>query len=181
MRQSVLRSQGLSVTPEAIMAAVIIGLMSDTHGRLETTRAALRALHERSAEYLIHSGDICGEEILEQMAGTPGAFVFGNNDFDHVRYRQLAEAVGLTCLDDGGIVTVGGKSIAVAHGDKATVMRQLLARRPDIFIYGHTHVPMDAVDGGVRFINPGALHRAKPKTCATLDTATGQLELIEVE
>lgn len=162
------------------MALVIIGLLSDTHGNLQTTQAALRALQQRSAEYLIHAGDICGEEILEQMAGTPGAFVFGNNDFDHGRYRRLAETLDLTCLEEGGTLTLDGKTIAVAHGDNGAIVRRLLASKPDLFIYGHTHVPLDTVENGVRCINPGALHRARPKTCAALDTATGQLELIEV-
>lgn len=163
-----------------MLVSVIVGLLSDTHGRSDTTAAALEVLHKRGSKYLIHAGDICSEEILEMMAGTPGAFVFGNNDFEFERYRRLAEAIDLVCLGDGGVVLLEEKKIAVAHGDKLAVMRELIGKKPDYFIYGHSHVAMDTTEQGIRFINPGALHRAKSYTCATLDLTTGKLEMHEV-
>lgn len=169
-----------SVAIDAMLAMVIVGLLSDTHGQTRTAAAALEMLRKRGAEYLIHSGDICGEEILEQMAETPGAFVFGNNDFEFERYRQLAKILEITCLNFGGMITLDGKKIAVAHGDRATEMRQLISQRPDYFIFGHTHVPLDTMENGIRYINPGALHRARPKMCAILDLKMGKLESIEV-
>ena len=38
----------------------------------------------------------------------------------------------------------------------------------------------DRLVGRVRVINPGALHRANPKTVALLDTAADRVEFLEV-
>ena len=35
-----------------------IGVLSDTHGRLEITQSAMRLLRERGAELILHCGDI---------------------------------------------------------------------------------------------------------------------------
>ena len=43
-------------------------------------------------------------------------------------------------------------------------------------LYGHTHHASLAQYGDVRFINPGALHRARTYTVATIDLVTDAVE-----
>jgi predicted phosphodiesterase len=47
--------------------------------------------------------------------------------------------------------------------------------------YGHTHQAAEHRTGKTRVINPGALHRARPKTFVVLDLATGEVESVVVE
>ena len=51
----------------------------------------------------------------------------------------------------------------------------------DYLLSGHTHVPHDQRFGAMRWINPGALHRARPKTFALLDVSRDKLTLRELD
>jgi putative phosphoesterase len=164
-----------------IVRAVLLGILSDTHGRRDAARAAVELLRSRGAKYLIHCGDVGGEEILDLLAGDdpPAAFVWGNNDFDRDDLARYARSVGVNCLETFGSLTLDGKTIAVTHGDLARPVRKVLAAQDhDYLLVGHSHVPSDQRVGWVRVINPGALHRAAAKTVALLDLATDRLDLL---
>src|SRR4051812_19223606 len=86
------------VSPSLDYAArMLIGILSDTHDRLEAARAAVQRLRQRGAEYLIHCGDVGGQEVLDELAGVPTAFVWGNNDWDRIALARYAEEIGLSC------------------------------------------------------------------------------------
>ena len=51
----------------------------------------------------------------------------------------------------------------------------------DFIFHGHTHQAADRRVGKTRIINPGALHRARPKTFVVLDLASATVESIAVE
>ena len=160
---------------------MILGLMSDTHGRLEAARLAVVQLRSRGAEYLIHCGDVGQTGVIDFLAGEPAAFVWGNNDFDRHEGAKYAEMIGVRCLDDFGELELDGRRIAVTHGDNPPLLRRLLdAGRYDYLFTGHTHVPHDKKLGGTRWINPGALYRAAKRTVATLDLQTDTLGVWEV-
>ena len=74
-------------------------------------------------------------------------------------------------------LTLDGKTFAVMHGDSANLKKKVLADQAhDYLLQGHTHVYADETVGRTRIINPGALHRAYPKTAALLDTTKNKLE-----
>ena len=63
----------------------------------------------------------------------------------------------------------------------SALKRRLLSeQRHDYLLQGHTHVKQDIRVGRMRIINPGALHRANPKTVALLDTAADAVEFLEI-
>ena len=160
---------------------MLIGILSDTHDHAEAARAAVQVLRGRGAEYFIHCGDVGGEAVLDQLAGLPAAFVWGNNDWDRVALAKYAEKIGLNCYGSFADLSLGGKKFAVIHGDDTRLKRRLLEeQRHDYLLQGHTHVPNDVRVGKVRVINPGALHRANPKTVALLDTENDALEWVEM-
>ena len=160
---------------------MLIGLLSDTHDRLDATIAALRVLREAGAEYFIHGGDVGGERILDCLAGEKAAFVFGNNDWDRRELSRYAQSISLQCLDEFGELTLDGKRFAITHGDDLKRLRRIQsAQQHDYLLQGHTHVRADGRVGRTRVINPGALHRAAEKTVATLDTKTDKLEFLRI-
>src|SRR5262249_51902701 len=151
--------------------AMLLGILSDTHDRANAMAAAIRVLTAAGAEFFIHCGDVGGQEVLEQFAGLKAAFVWGNNDFDRHILAAYAQTIGAQCLDSFGGLEIAGKSIAVTHGDDPRLIKRILSeQRDDYLLIGHTHVKSDRREGRVRVINPGALHRAMPRTVATLDT-----------
>lgn len=143
--------------------------------------AALLALRNAGADYYIHCGDVGENSMLEQLAGLPAAFVWGNNDFDRAGMRRYAADIGVRCLGGYGVVELEGKKLGVMHGDDFALKREVLQdQQLDYLFLGHTHVPADERVGRTRIINPGALHRASQKTAALLDLATDGLQLTVV-
>ena len=157
-----------------------IGILSDTHDRLDRTTRAVEILSAEGAEALIHCGDLTGPDIVHECAALPCHYVLGNNDFDETALRAAIAATGGVCLNHGGEITLGNRRIAVTHGHSVSEMRRLLASNPHYLLYGHTHIPYAIRDGGVRKINPGALHRAAEKTVAVLDLGTDELRFLKV-
>jgi len=89
--------------------------------------------------------------------------------------------VGGHCLGRGGEVVLGGRRVAVTHGDSADEVRRLLGVDPDYFLYGHSHRAADERRGATRRINPGALYRANPWTVALLDLEADVLEFLRID
>ncbi|HEY1188888.1 MAG TPA: metallophosphoesterase family protein [Gemmata sp.] len=158
-----------------------LGILADTHDRIARTRSAIELLRAAGAEALVHCGDLASPEVVELLAVLPSWFVFGNHDADVVPHLERAAAKwGVTCLRWGGLVTLAGKRVAVAHGHMSSDVRRLLAAEPDYLLSGHSHVASDATAGRVRRINPGALSRAERFTVAVLEVGGGGLELLEL-
>lgn len=138
----------------------LIGVLSDTHGRLDPR--AYVALVE--CDRIIHAGDICGPSILRELQTIgPVDAVLGNNDIpgDYPSdVRRFAKPVidGVRFLvahypNDVRISFAG--SSAVAPGDPI----------PHVCIHGHTHIPRlewgRAAYPARYVLNPGSVTRPR--------------------
>jgi len=160
---------------------VIVGILSDTHDRVDAMAAAMDLLRQGGAEFFVHCGDVGSERVLDHLAGVPSAFVFGNTDWDRTALARYAQQIGVACHPTLAELDLGGKRFAVTHGDDYKLKQRLLSeQRHDYLLQGHTHVRADQRVGRIRVINPGALHRAREKTVALLDTATERLSFLIV-
>lgn len=122
-----------------------IGLISDTHGLLRPD------VHEAFAgvNRILHAGDVCGDEILDELALiAPVQAVFGNCDVPGD--RRLSEALALE---------IGGVRIHVQHGHELGRPRPpqvAAAYDADVCVYGHTHRQVIERVGDRLVVNPGA-------------------------
>jgi len=146
-----------------------IGILSDTHDQVERTRRAVASLLTEGAEALIHCGDLTIPAVVEEIVGAPAYIVLGNCDYYPDDLRLAMRRTGATCLERGGLIELGGRRIAVTHGDSRLELDRLTAESPDYLFSGHTHLRRDDSQGPTRFINPGALHRASEFTVGLLD------------
>ncbi|MGA2857198.1 MAG: metallophosphoesterase family protein [Candidatus Sulfotelmatobacter sp.] len=122
--------------------AILIGVISDTHGLLRAE--ALAALH--GAQHIIHAGDVGAPEVLDQLrAIVPVTAVRGNVD----------KGAWARKLQDTEIVEIGGVSIYVLH-DLARLDLKPEAAGFHVVIFGHSHRPMQERRGGVLYFNPGS-------------------------
>jgi hypothetical protein len=160
---------------------MLIGIVSDTHDKADTMAAAVALLRGRGAEFFIHCGDVGSPRVLDHLAGLPACFVLGNCDWDRSLLQRYATDIGVACHGPFGDLTLDARRIALIHGDDHALKRRLLAeQRHDYLFQGHTHVREDSRIGKTRLINPGALHRANPKTAALLDTHRDAVEFLIV-
>ena len=98
---------------------------------------------------ILHAGDIGGEHVLDALrAIAPVTFVRGNND--GADGCEIAR------------VTIGGVRVLLTHilprpGHPRDAIRQALtADRPNIVIFGHSHLPHNEVIEGIRYFNPAS-------------------------
>jgi putative phosphoesterase len=160
---------------------VIVGILSDTHDRIDAARAGIELLRQHAAEYFIHCGDVGSELILDLLAGLPAAFVFGNTDWDRRGLERYAAHLNVSCLGVSGELELGGKLFHVQHGDDSSALRRAIeSQRFNYVLHGHSHVMRDERVGQTRIINSGALHRAREKSVALLDTDKEELKFLVV-
>jgi putative phosphoesterase len=122
--------------------ASIIGLISDTHGRLR--QEALAAL--QGSDLIIHAGDIGNPKIIEQLrAVAPVVAVRGNID----------KGAWASHLPMAAVVEVGSALIYVLHDVQQLDLDPVVAEF-NIVISGHSHKPGRTERSGVVYVNPGS-------------------------
>jgi uncharacterized protein len=161
---------------------MLIGIISDTHDRMDNVRKAVEVFVARNVDKVFHAGDIGSPIVVKLFAGLDVSFVFGNNDGEHV---MTAKRVELIKGEFGAEVLVRkcdeGK-IVVYHGTIPTFLNALI-RCGDyrLVITGHTHKVVNRMEGNTRVLNPGTAHGfSGPATCMIYDTAKDEVELIDL-
>jgi putative phosphoesterase len=159
-----------------------IGIVSDTHSRIATAVRAVSLLRERGVTTVLHCGDIEDSSAIEPFVGLDAHFVFGNCDGERNALRRAITRAGLKLHEPFGDLELEGVRLAFLHGDDGVLFRDVeQSDHFDYLFYGHTHKAEEHRTGKTRVINPGALHRANPKTFLVLDLATGEAESVVVE
>lgn len=159
-----------------------IGVVSDTHGHLHNTLAAVRMLEELQVEAVLHCGDIGTAEIPAAFSAWPTHFVFGNCDYDAVELRRSIEMARQTCHDRFGDIMLGGRRIALIHSDDVRRFRDTIDSGDyDLVCYGHSHRAEFHTKGKTLVLNPGALYRANPHTLAIVELKTLEPTIIPIQ
>ena len=139
-----------NMDPEHILYKLVV--VSDTHHNIARLERILPIIN--SADYLVY----CGDGVMDIMwlrgrIMVPIVCVKGNND------------IGLNMqITDLASVAFGSTKALVTHGHKFGVRQgfnQMLGMATmkgcRLVFFGHLHTYMDFIQGGVHFINPGAL------------------------
>jgi putative phosphoesterase len=158
-----------------------IGVISDTHGHVANTLAAVRLLESLEVEQVLHCGDIGTPTIPKLLAGWPTHFVFGNCDQETDDLEEAIASAGLTCHGRFAELELAGRKIAIIHSDDARLFRATISSGCfDLVCYGHTHEAESHREGPTLVLNPGALYRANPHTLAVVDLKTMEAEIIQL-
>jgi putative phosphoesterase len=159
-----------------------IAILSDTHSRYQTVERVLNQLQARAINQVLHCGDIEDSDTVWLFQGFTAHFVFGNCDYDRASLRQAIYGIGETLHEPFGKLELGGARIAFLHGDDKKLMHEVEhSGQFDYLFYGHTHQAREHRTGPTRVINPGALHRARPKSFIILDPESGVFESLHVD
>jgi len=121
---------------------IILGLLSDTHNWLRPEIPDLFA----GCDAILHAGDICSSEILDQLKETaPVHAVRGNSD-----HGAWADSLP-RCL----LLEYGGVPVYMLH-DLAKIDLKPEASGIRVVVHGHTHRFKAEERGRVVYVNPGS-------------------------
>jgi uncharacterized protein len=152
-----------------------LAVLSDTHApRYWKGCPPEVARRLQGVDLILHAGDVCRAQVLEELAAfAPVRAVLGNNDTPDVAAWGAPETLRLD-LD--------GLPAAMVHdaGPARGRPRRLRERFPgaELVVFGHSHIPLDLAEGGVRIFNPGSPtdHRRQPRgTMGLLRVEGGRL------
>lgn len=140
-----------------------VGILSDSHHKVDYTKEVIELLKEKGAEFLVHAGDLCLEDNLKLLEESKLIYVsvFGNNDMSLIplssRYNIKQEPYHFKIKDT---------SFKLMH-----LPYYMNGGSNDVVIFGHTHIFETSYNQGTLFINPGEVcAREKPKIeCVLLD------------
>ncbi len=150
---------------------MLIGIISDTHGDLPTTRAALRLFETFGVERILHCGDIGSADVVRLFVDRATDFVLGNVDSRDFLAEVIDESGG-TFHDRFGTVELAQRQIAFLHGDDGARLQETIdGGQFDLVCHGHTHSPRWSVYQKTFVLNPGAVSRTYSPSVAVLDLA----------
>jgi putative phosphoesterase len=135
--------------------------------------------HLRGAELILHAGDVCTADVLDELAAyAPVRAVRGNNDGPDVAAWGAPDTLDLD---------LGGLRVAMIHDAGPAAGRPVRLRRrflgADLVVFGHSHIPLDHTQDGLRIFNPGSPtdRRRQPQgTIGLLDIADGRLVAAQI-
>jgi len=151
--------------------ALIVGVISDTHGLLRPE--ALAAL--RGSDCIIHAGDIGDPAILTQLGKlAPVTAVRGNVD----REGRAGK------IHPTNVLEVRGVTIYILHNLNELDLKPEAAGF-GVVVYGHTHVAKVEKKNGVLYFNPGSAGPRRfrlPVTVGRLTVKDGKVsgEIFEI-
>jgi len=158
-----------------------IGVLSDTHDKIERTAQAIQMLRDGGAEVLIHCGDISSPDTILLFQDVPTHFTYGNWDRSFILSPAIA-AIGASVYPESGDLTLAGKRIGWLHSHRHGQLRRVEQSNDyDFLFYGHTHVAESHKTGKTLVANPGAMQRTAVKTCLLVDLESGSLNTFIVE
>lgn len=130
-----------------------VAVLADTHAPRRWKSCPPEVAEQlRGADVILHAGDVCVAEVLEELSGyAPVHVVLGNNDDSGVAAWGAPETLE---LDLGGLRVAMIHDSGPAKGRAARMRRRFPAS--DLVVFGHSHIPLDETAAGVRIFNPGS-------------------------
>ncbi len=161
-----------------------IGLMSDTHDRLDGVQRAIDFFNKVRVQHVLHAGDLNSPFVVPKFANMKAKlyYVWGNNEGDRESVTLKFSKLGLKPLGNFASLELGGRKIALLHGTHEEIVQALLRSGSfDVVVRGHSH-RAEILRGRTLCINPGEVcgYLTGRKTVALLDLKELQAEIYEL-
>ncbi|WP_418181153.1 metallophosphoesterase family protein [Aliarcobacter lanthieri] len=139
-----------------------IGILSDSHFKVSYQKEVVDLLKSDGCEYLIHAGDLCCEENLQNLKDSNLKYilVYGNNDKNLLNFSSM-----FNIKNEPYYFKIEDISFKLMH------LPLHLSPDTNIIIFGHTHKFHCEYINEKLYINPGEVcAREKPViSCAKLE------------
>ena len=140
---------------------MLVGVISDTHGFYDPRVPFLL----KGVEHILHAGDIGKGRIVEQLSGiAPVTAVRGNND----RQRPESEYPEIETLNLGGCCIYMTHIVKVPKDGDDPGLAFYSEQGADVVVFGHSHMAVHELRGGLTFFNPGAAGKRRFKVVPSI-------------
>ena len=160
-----------------------IGLISDTHDRIENLNQTIKILKKEKVAELIHCGDLTSPFMVKELTKFPGEVhcVFGNIDDRHTTTILALKTKNVKLYGDYSELNLSGKKIAFTHFPFFAEALALSGKYDAVF-YGHTHEKQKEIKGKTLLVNPGELAGVKNKpSFAIYDTKKNIIKFFDLK
>lgn len=159
-----------------------IGLMADTHDRLDAVENAVEFFNRERVEHVLHAGDLVSPFVAPKFAKLRAKlhYVWGNNEGDRGFIRAKFGELGVKPLGNFAALELDGRRIALLHGTHGDIVEALSKSGSfDVVVRGHTH-RAEIREGKTLLVNPGEVcgYLSGRQTVALLDLAELHAEIL---
>ena len=138
--------------------------VSDVHGDINVFEEIIEIFNDEKADCLIFLGDTSAgyyneennHKIADDLNSISNKVELIRGNCDSYEFEELLDFE----IFDDDVLYMNGKFVSIAHGHRYN-MNRLPPNCGDIFIQGHTHVPMLIESGGRIVANPGSPSRPR--------------------
>ncbi len=153
-----------------------IGLMSDTHDRIDAVEKAIDFFNHERVAHVLHAGDLVSPFVAPKFAKLKAKlhYVWGNNEGDREFIRVKFGEIGVEPLGNFASLNLDGRKIALLHGTHEEIVDVLLKSGAyDVVVRGHNH-RAEIREGKTLLVNPGEVcgYLTGRMTIAVLDSAS---------
>ena len=144
---------------------------SDIHGSAKYCRELLGAYEREKADRLLLLGDLlyhgprndlpeeyAPKMVIAMLNGKKNQILCVRGNCDAEVDQMVLE---FPILADYCMLDLGTKLVYATHGHLTSAEQLPPLREGDLFLQGHTHVPMNEVKNGIRCMNPGSVSLPK--------------------
>ncbi|MEM3402234.1 MAG: metallophosphoesterase [Candidatus Hadarchaeales archaeon] len=161
-----------------------IGVMSDTHDRIDAVERAVDFFNGENVEHVLHAGDLVSPFVAPRFSRLKAKlyYVWGNNEGDREFITTKFSEIGVKPLGNFASLFLGGRKIALLHGTHEEIVGALQRSKLfDVIVRGHTH-RAEVKTGETLVINPGEVcgYLTGRKTVALLDLSALSAEIVEI-
>ena len=145
-------------------------IASDIHGSAEYCRQLLTAIEKETPAKVLLLGDLlyhgprnnlpegyAPKEVAAMLNGIKDKLICVRGNCDSEVDQMMLE---FPMLSDSAMLFCAGITIYAAHGHHDFPALE----EGDVVLSGHTHVPVDYVKEGIRYMNPGSVSIPKEKS-----------------
>ena len=166
-------------------------IASDIHGSAFWCRKLMEVVEQENPDKLVLLGDLLyhgprndlpREYAPKQVIPMLGAYadrilcVRGNCEAE---VDQMV--LPFPCMADYALLQLDGCTVYLTHGHLWNPEKLPPVQEGTVFLFGHTHVKMDEMHGGIRCINPGSVSIPKDgsHSCLIWENGTVSFRILE--
>lgn len=140
----------------------MIYVISDTHVPERMAKLPQKFLDKiKPHDIIFHAGDFVNWETFKELESRTTLYaVFGN--MDHSKIKNFLDKKKLVSLQGETIGSLRSRQVGMCHGSGSPFglgerIYKEFEEKPDVIIFGHSHIPCNKKKENTLLFNPGSL------------------------